>query len=228
MSGYVKLYGHIAMLLLCASPGLVGCGRSTAHAGTSSPAIALRGAARYEPMRARPQARELPESALKARMPGAIMRLAADTIRLAPEPPAREPTSQYPSLDAACDSVESILRRAVAGVTRVTLAARQPTTFQYWYARAEASARSFEIEAADSCPNEAIEEGLRAAGWVESYGYGADGPDGSTLGFVSRDFLCLIEATWDGGDDSDTTYVPQPGCRVRITCVPRRVDDTPK
>ena len=158
-------------------------------------------------------------------MLGMIARLPADTIRLAPEEPAREPTARYVSLEAACDSVEYILRRAVAGVTRVTLAPRAPTKFRYWYANAEGAGLSFQIEASDSCPNEAIEQGLRDSGWVENYGYGADGPDGSTLGFVSRDFLCLIEATWDGGDDSDTTYVPQPGCQVRITCVPRRSDD---
>ena len=144
------------------------------------------------------------------------------------EPMGAEPTARYATLDAACDSVESMLRRAVAGVTGVTLAQRAPVHFQYWYARAEAAGQAFQIEAADSCPNEEIEQGLRDAGWVESYGYGADGPDGSTLGFVSRDFLCLIEATWDGGDDSDTTYVPRPGCRVRITCVPRRSDDIPR
>lgn len=161
-------------------------------------------------------------------MLGMIARLPTDTIRLAPEPPPPQPTASYASLGTACDSVESILRRAVTGVTRVTLAPRAPVRFQYWYARAEAAGQSFHIEAADSCPNEAIEEGLRAAGWVENYGYGADGPDGSTLGFVSRDFLCLIEATWDGGDDSDTTYVPLPGCQVRITCVPRRSDDIPR
>jgi hypothetical protein len=161
-------------------------------------------------------------------MLGMIARLPADTIRLMPEEPTREPTARYASLVAACDSVESILRRTVAGVTGVTLAPRAATKFQYWYSRVEAAGQSFQIEAADSCPNEAIEEGLRAAGWVESYNYGADGPDGSTLGFVSRDYLCLIEATWDGGDDSDTTYVPQPGCRIRITCVPRRSDDVPR
>jgi hypothetical protein len=162
---------------------------------------------------------------MRTRVLGVIARLPADTIRLEPEEPPREPTARYASLDAACDSVEYILRRSIAGVTGVTLARRAPVKFPYWFARAEADGQRFQIEASDSCPNEAIEAGLRAAGWVESYGYAADGPDGSTLGFVSRDFLCLIEATWDGGDDSDTTYVPQPGCQVRITCVPRRRDD---
>jgi len=40
--------------------------------------------------------------------------------------------------------------------------------------------------------------------------YMADGPDGTTLGLKSRTVFCLIEGKWDGGDDTDTTYVPLP------------------
>jgi hypothetical protein len=73
----------------------------------------------------------------------------------------------------------------------------------------------------------AVKEALAAAGWVEDFHYGADGTDGSTSGFLSRNFFCLVEGHWDGGDDTDPSYVPVPGCEVVVTCVPRREDDVP-
>jgi hypothetical protein len=45
--------------------------------------------------------------------------------------------------------------------------------------------------------------------------------------FASRRVLCVVDARWDGGDDSDSTVVPDVGCTVTITCVPRRDDDVP-
>jgi hypothetical protein len=45
------------------------------------------------------------------------------------------------------------------------------------------------------------------------------------MGLVSRRYLCVVEAQWDGGDDVDTTYVPVPWCTLTVTCVPRRLDD---
>lgn len=63
--------------------------------------------------------------------------------------------------------------------------------------------------------------GLRDAGWVEDGQYGADGTDGSTLALVSEEAICFYSASWDGGDDSDSTYVPLPGMSIRLECVPR-------
>ena len=63
--------------------------------------------------------------------------------------------------------------------------------------------------------------GLRAAGWVEDGQYGADGPDGSTLALVSDEAICFYSAHWDGGDDSDSTYVPAPGVSIELQVVPR-------
>jgi hypothetical protein len=73
-----------------------------------------------------------------------------------------------------------------------------------------------------------IEKSLTDAGWVESFGYSADGTDGSSMGYLSRDYFCLVEGTWEGGDDTDESVEPPPGCKVTVTCVPRREDDTPR
>ena len=78
------------------------------------------------------------------------------------------------------------------------------------------------------CPEAALDRSLRAAGWVYARGYQGDGPDGTVLGLSSRKYLCVLEAEWDGEDDSDSTYVPAPGCEVTVTCVPRNALDDPE
>ena len=103
--------------------------------------------------------------------------------------------------------------------------------FDYLYARPHARTRAWAIEVvvndSTTCPNDAIGDSLAAHGWAREYDYQADGPDGETSAYVSKRLLCVLAAQWDGGDDSDSTVVPVPGCRVVITCVPRRADDHP-
>lgn len=76
-----------------------------------------------------------------------------------------------------------------------------------------------------TCPDVEIGNALTSAGWGHQDGYSADGPDGTVMGFRTGKFLAVVEGRWDGGDDSDTTYVPAPGCELTVTCVPRRSED---
>jgi len=69
---------------------------------------------------------------------------------------------------------------------------------------------------------ESIRHALQGAGWAEDYVYSADGPDGTTYAYVCRDALCFVQGAWDGGDDSDSTYVPAPGVSIYLVCVPRQ------
>ncbi len=55
-------------------------------------------------------------------------------------------------------------------------------------------------------------------GWVPLYRFGADGPDGSSLAYQRGRVRCLVEQTWDGGDDSDSTYVPADWFKEQTTC----------
>ncbi len=55
-------------------------------------------------------------------------------------------------------------------------------------------------------------------GWVPLYRYGADGPDGSSLAYQRGRVRCLVEDSWDGGDDSDSTYVPADWFKQATTC----------
>jgi hypothetical protein len=143
------------------------------------------------------------------------------------EAPPSEPTVDYASLEQARDAIERLMRRSIGLHNSSITAHRDTVTFDYWYAKGSARGWVFRIAVTDTsvCPIEAIEDAVQNAGWAQAYGYQADGPDGGEMGFVTRKFLCLIQGQWDGGDDSDTTYVPAPGCTVSATIVPRRVDD---
>jgi hypothetical protein len=141
-----------------------------------------------------------------------------------------EPTAAYPSLEAARDSIGAIVDRCVSPADTAIHVSRDPVSFEYLYAKATAKGWAFHVLVNDTtaCPDVDIERSLTDAGWVESFGYSADGSDGSSMGYLSRGYFCLVEGTWDGGDDTDDTYEPLPGCKVTVTCVPRREDDTPR
>jgi len=153
-----------------------------------------------------------------------------ETIRAVPEPPEPVPTATYASLQAVRDTIDAILRHTLAPGDTAIHVSREQATFTYSYAPATVKAWTTRIVVTDttSCPNDVVGDALVKRGWVPNYAYGADGPDGSDMGYVTAKYLCVIVAQWDGGDDTDTTYVPAPGCEVRITCVPRREDDVPK
>jgi hypothetical protein len=62
---------------------------------------------------------------------------------------------------------------------------------------------------------------LEIAGWAADPGQDADGPDGTRFLYVSREAICDVEGSWDGGDASDSAYVRAPGITLHVTCVPR-------
>lgn len=150
-----------------------------------------------------------------------------ETIRTYVEPPPPKPTAVYGSLEAVRDTVGEMIYRTIARGDTAIHVTRESVSFTYHYAPATVQGWMYHIVVTDtsSCPNEAIGDLLAKAGWVPEYGYSADGPDGSDMGYVTEKYLCAIEAQWDGGDDTDTTVVPAPGCEIRVTCVPRRADD---
>jgi hypothetical protein len=139
------------------------------------------------------------------------------------------PTARFSTFAAARDSIGAIVRRAAHPNERVRVSGG-PVRFKYLFAADSVDGWAFHIVVADTseCPDTRVEDALQAAGWSWADGYSADGTDGSVMGFVTERFLCVVEGRWDGGDDSDSTYVPEPGCEVTVTCVPRRRDDVPK
>ena len=57
-----------------------------------------------------------------------------------------------------------------------------------------------------------------SAGWARLWEFQADGPDGSSAVFQLVPVRCLVEERWDGGDDSDSTYVPARWFEQRVAC----------
>jgi hypothetical protein len=214
MPAFIRFLQPLALLLVLAPA----CTRSSAvPQGASAPADA--------PVPAAPPARAVVR---------AFSLAAPETIHLSPnlasEQENPQPTVDYPSFNIARDSIGAIVRRTLNPAKPTIRVNGGPARFKYWYAADSVDGWAFHIVVADTseCPDSRVENALQAAGWAPAYGYSADGTDGSVMGFVTKRFLCVVEGRWDGGDASDPTYVPQPGCEVTVTCVPRREDDVPK
>ena len=60
-------------------------------------------------------------------------------------------------------------------------------------------------------PFDVVDQDLPKLGWVQDVQHGGDGPDGTFYGFTRGRLLLVIEGRWDGGDGTDSTYVPDPG-----------------
>jgi len=68
-------------------------------------------------------------------------------------------------------------------------------------------------------PTGLLRDGLAARGWREDLRYAADGPDGTSFALRHNGTLCMISASWDGGDDSDPTYTPSDEYELTIGCI---------
>jgi len=161
---------------------------------------------------------------------GATVALVLTLTGIAPasRPPA--PTPEYSSLKAVRDSVLALVLRTVTPGDTAIHVTSGPTRFKYLYLPDSTSGYAVRVAVTDTsrCPVVEIESALTAARWLPHNGYSADGPDGTVMGYVTKNYLCVLEGAWDGGDDSDSTYVPAPGCTITVTCVARRADDSPK
>jgi hypothetical protein len=58
----------------------------------------------------------------------------------------------------------------------------------------------------------------KVPGWTPILSMSADGPDGSSLTYQRLLVRCHVSNSWDGDDDSDSTYVPQKWVEQRTTC----------
>lgn len=83
-----------------------------------------------------------------------------------------------------------------------------------WACRVLAAGRTrSELFSVDS-----VRRGFTARGWSDRTMISADGPDGTVQGVHRGGVTCLLEGRWDGGDDSDSTYVPSDTIEVRVAC----------
>lgn len=143
------------------------------------------------------------------------------------------PTAAYPSLAAACDLVQQVMTaRLQEPVTRA-----DSVGFENEFVRARRTgcelkaSGTFVREHGDTATGSSSSDGdladaLTAAGWVAIPRYMADGPDGSVAGMRSRETVCIFTWRWDGGDDSDSTYVPSDAWELVTHCAGQQPGDS--
>lgn len=67
---------------------------------------------------------------------------------------------------------------------------------------------------------------LQTRGWRENTIFAADGPDGTHRGLQRAGVTCILEGRWDGGDDSDESYVPSDTLEIHGGCATSELADT--
>lgn len=67
---------------------------------------------------------------------------------------------------------------------------------------------------------------LLARGWRENTIFAADGPNGTHWGLQRAGVTCILEGRWDGGDDTDETYVPSDTLEIHAGCAATEPADT--
>jgi hypothetical protein len=67
-------------------------------------------------------------------------------------------------------------------------------------------------------PEIRLAEALQERGLTYDHRYDADGPDGTSFAFRTGEVLCIVQGKWDGGDDSDPSYVPADSYDVFAGC----------
>ena len=133
--------------------------------------------------------------------------------------PAQQGVLPPPHVLAACDTVAAVLTQ-----TKSTRLERSNGTVENErLCTASHGCRlrlvgSFSLFEGREPADQLLRTTLTAKGWVEDWDYGADGPDGTAFGFRHDGVLCLFRAMWDGGDDADSTYVPDDRYELLAGC----------
>jgi len=144
---------------------------------------------------------------------------------LPPAPAAPQPDS----ILAACQTVQRMARRVLMLETRLEVDVDLANEFVHESPqRHGCRVGGHTDEDRVAAPVDDLAEALEAEGWHRLLTYQADGPDGSLTGLTVGPALCVIRGQWDGGDDSDSTYVPTPGYDLDVQCFRRTpADDRP-
>jgi hypothetical protein len=159
-------------------------------------------------------------------LPGVVV------TQLPPEPEEQpEPKVAYPSVRIACDSVWTLTQR-VLGVP----VSRTDSTvdMDFGLGRRAGCLLNAGGNSAPMPPSEPpnpssgtqeqltssgrLGDALQQAGWAYLPQYQADGCDGESQGYRSRESLCIVHWSWHGGDDSDSTYVPSDAWDLEVAC----------
>jgi hypothetical protein len=120
------------------------------------------------------------------------------------DPTLLRPGEIPPAVRVACDSASAITRDALA----LAVHREEGNYFDSSRETPRTGCRltgkgSFKTVPDQSGPVDALHNSFVRHGWRHDLRYGADGPDGASVGMRRRDMLCLVSGRWNGGDDSD-------------------------
>lgn len=146
--------------------------------------------------------------------------------------PAAVPATAEPSFGQrdACGAAADMLRKLAAEIGDSSSAVSSPRDTTSWELSGDRNVTETACTVAWSdsthqAPLDSLYGLLERDGWQHREGLlMADGPDGSALAWSRGDAACIVDGSWDGHDDSDSTDVPKPGFRIRVTCLHNRRD----
>lgn len=124
------------------------------------------------------------------------------------------------NLSSACASLKPLLEKAL----KIPLQLEYPAIVEEPFAAPDIQKHyGCKITGVDETdrgidPMSEIDKRLRENGWVVNWDYSADGPDGSVVGYKKNGIKCIVTGSWDGGDDTDPSYIPVPGYKIEIIC----------
>jgi hypothetical protein len=160
--------------------------------------------------------------------PGPALAATTDSELLSAPP---EPTAAYSSLRKACAAVREIMHAQLG----VDVSLSDSVAYENEFVQAHRTGCGLQATGKlsvrpDTVGSRSVDgdlaAGLEAAGWADIPRYTADGPDGGSFGRRSRETVCLFRFSWDGGDDSDSTYVPSDDWEVVGHCATREGGDS--
>lgn len=162
----------------------------------------------------------------------AIIDTAPKTALTAPPPSVDSVRGQAsPAIAEACRAFAAIFAASAAahGMPSADVGAPRDTALNFGEAQREPVEPACRVAWKNSVSREAPLDDVfaraRAGGWTERDKLLlADGPDGSVLAVSRGDVACVVSGSWDGGDDSDSTYVPSPGFTISASCFVNRAD----
>ena len=131
-------------------------------------------------------------------------------------------TASAQEVAQACESIAQV----IADVPSLVLSATDSLVHDDRTGRIEAGCQfrlTGQVSAfrGTTSPDDLLRQVLTAQGWKEDLGYTADGPDGSAYALVKGTTMCLVRASWDGGDPTDSSYVPEDGYELVFGCFER-------
>jgi hypothetical protein len=131
---------------------------------------------------------------------------------------------------AGCFAIAQVLRTAATAIGDSVSAVTAPrdTTIEFGGVERtgpESACIFAWHDSAHYAPLDSLYGRLEQSGWLRrSELFQADGPDGEVTAFSRAGAACIVDGSWDGHDDSDSTYVPKPGFRFEVRCFPDRPD----